>query len=354
MLRLLLTPVLLLCLVNPGRAESDLVVEFVTVEQGPLVFDAALTGTVAATDTVDIGFRQGGRIDQVFVDEGDSVTAGQALARIDALQQEQALHVAEAAVAAAQATEAQTRQARNRASAMLDRGVGTRAELDATNQALSSAQRGLAQARTGQDQAARALEDTVIRAPTDAIVTTRRVEPGQIVGAAQAVISLASSTGREVVFQTPDTTLLRRAIGAPVSLQGIDFPDLRMTAHVTEIAPLVDPATGSVLARARIDDPPENFDLLGMAVRGSVHFPAGQGISVPWTALTAVGHEHAVWIVDNDRRARLTPVHIERFADGSVIVGSGLDAGQIVVGAGSQLLYPGRKVVDQHSDAGAQ
>lgn len=345
MLRLL-GLILAILAASPVLAQAPLRVEFVQVEQAELTFDAALTGTIHAKDSVDIGFRLGGRVVEVLVREGDRVSQGQPLARTDPLQQEQALRVAEAAVASGEAAEAQADQALQRADAMLKRGVGTRAALDAASQALSAARGGLAQARTALGQAQRALEDTVIRAPSDAIVTARRAEPGQIVGAAQAVISLASATGREAVFQSPDSPLLQVAIGAPVTLTGIDFPDLHMTAHVTEIAPLVDPATGSVTVRAEIEDAPPTASLLGAAVRGAVHFPAGSGIAVPWTALTSAEGQPAVWLVGADNRVSLAPVRIERFANGTVILGAGVEPGQTVVGAGAQMLYPGRAVVD--------
>ncbi|WJS83319.1 efflux RND transporter periplasmic adaptor subunit [Paracoccus sp. TOH] len=344
--RLTILILALLPFASSARAEAPLPVEFVAVERTELIFDAALTGTIAAQDSVDMGFRQGGRITEVLVHEGGRVSKGQALARTDPLQQEQALRVAEAAVASAEATEAQARQALERADAMLKRGVGTRAALDAASQGLSAATGGLTQARSALGQAQRALEDTIIRAPTDAIVISRKAEPGQIVGAAQAVLSLASATGREAVFQTADTPLLRDAIGAPVSLSGIDFPELRMTAHVTEIAPLVDPSTGSVTVRAEIEDAPTTVSLLGAAVRGAVHYPAGSGIAVPWTALTAAQGKPAVWLVGDANRVSLAPVQIERFTNGTVILKDGVKPGQIVVGAGAQRLYPGREVTD--------
>lgn len=329
---------------GPAYAEGALPVEFVLVELAPLTFDAALTGTIHATDDVEMGFRLGGKVIEVLVQEGDLVHKGQPLARTDPLQQEQARHVARAAVEAATATEAQARQAQIRASAMLERGVGTRAALDSANQSLSAAVGNLTQAKSALGQAERALADTVIQAPDDTIVTARRAEPGQIVGAAQAVVSLASATGREAVFRTPDSPLLRNAIGAPVTLSGIDFPDLHMTARVSEIAPIVDPGTGAVTVRAVIDNAPANSSLLGAAVRGAIHYPAGSGIAVPWTALTAADGEPAVWVVDQDSRVYLTHVTIERFSDGQVILRKGVTPGQTVVGAGSQLLYPGRKV----------
>lgn len=352
MLRLPTTLLIAVWLGSPAPAEDWLVVELVPVQELPLTYDAALTGTVHAKDAVDLGFRHGGRVTEILVDEGDRVTQGQALARIDPLQQEQALHVADAAVAAANALQEQARQARDRARAMLERGVGTRAALDGANQQLSSGQRALAQAESGRDQARRALEDTVLRAPAEAIVTARSADPGQIVGAAQPVVSLASSVAREAVFQVPDAPSLGRSVGAPVSLWAIDFGSLDMTATVTEIAPLVDPQTGSVTVRATIDDPPRGINLLGAAVRGVVHFPAGRSIAVPWTALAEAGGRPAVWIAGKDGRVSLAPVSIVRFTDRLVVLRDGVRPGQTVVGAGSHLLYPGRAVVGIADPAG--
>ncbi|WP_347267352.1 efflux RND transporter periplasmic adaptor subunit [Paracoccus sp. (in: a-proteobacteria)] len=337
---------------QPAWSEIPLRVEFVRVERAPLTYEAALTGTIQAADSVEVGFRLGGRVQDVLVHEGDRVTGGQALAQIDPLQQQQALRVAQAAVASAEAAEAQGRQAVGRAEAMLARGVGTRAALDASMQAMSAASGALAQARSALGQAERALEDTLIRAPHDAIVTARRAEPGQIVAPAQSVLSLASATGREAVFQTPDTPFLRQAIGAAVSLTAIDLPATEMRARVTEIAPLIDPATGSVTVRALIENAPANIGLLGAAVRGAVHYPAGQGFAIPWTALTNLGKQPAVWRVGKDGRVALVPVQIKRFGNGTVILGAGVEPGQTVVGAGAQLLYPGRLVAD--GDDGGQ
>lgn len=331
---------------QPALSREILAVELVAVKEMSFTYDAAVTGSVQAVDTVSIGFRQGGRVVEVLVNEGDAVARDQPLAKIDPLQLRQSLSAAEASVVSASAAEAQARQAFVRAGSMLDRGVGTRAALDGAAQALSSAQGSLALANSGRDQAQRALNDAVIRAPTDAVVTVRSSEPGQIVAAAQPVISLALSGGREAVFQIPDSPLLAHAIGAPVTLQAIDLPDLHMNARITEIAPLVDPSSGSVTVRTKIDNAPTTVELLGASVRGSVHLQTGTGIAVPWTALTQIGDQTGVWVVDAENHASLSPVTIERFVDEIAILKSGITVGQIVVGAGSQLLYPGREVRD--------
>lgn len=340
-----LTLIALCALISPPAwADTPLLVEVVEVRETPLTFDTTLAGAIAARDSVNIGFRQGGRITEVMVSEGDRVREGQALARTDPTQQQQGLRVAEAALASATATHEQTRLAHERAQAMLQHGVGTRAALDDAAQALSAAQGALAQARTALDQARRALDDTVMRAPTDALVTGRSAEPGQIVAAAQAVISLADAGGLEAVFDTPDMPALDRALGVPVSIQAMDGNVPAMQATIREISPMVDPQTGAITIRAYIDAPPEDLFLLGAAVRGTVHFPAGIGIEVPRTALTATGDQPAVWLVDDQDRVQLAPVTIERFTTESVVLLAGVSPGDRVVGAGSQLLYPGRTI----------
>ncbi len=341
---------------SPALAEQPLAVEFVPVRGTELTFDSSLTGTLEAKDTVDLGFRQGGRVVEIMVDEGDRVSAGQALARTDPVQQDQALSVAEASLSAAEATRAQAQQAFDRAQAMLDRGVGTRAARDQAQQALSQAYGGVTRAQSQADQARRAVEDTVIRAPEDSIVTTRNADPGQIVGAAQVVLSLAVLGGFEAVFQTPDMPNLDKAMGAQVELEPLDVDAPDMVGHVTEIAPLVDPQTGTVTVRARVDGAPTDTRLLGAAVRGTVSFPAGAAITVPWTALTRDGAAPAVWLIGEDGRVAIQTVEIERFTNGDVYLKSGVEEGQTVVGAGSQMLYPGREVVDATAavDAEAQ
>ena len=156
---------------QPAPATDAIAVEFVQVQERPLVFDVNLTGTIAARDSIDLSFPQGGRIAEITVEAGDRVTTGQELARTDGVQQQQALAQADAGVAAAEAAEQQARQAATRAAEMLRRGVGTRAARDSAQQALSTAEGELQRARTAAAQARNAAEDTVLTAPADAVVT---------------------------------------------------------------------------------------------------------------------------------------------------------------------------------------
>ena len=72
---------------------------------------------------------------------------------------------------------------------------------------------------------------------------------------------------------------------------------------------------------------------------------APAGMEIPATALTTSENKPAVWVVDpNSHKVSLRSVELERQDSGSIIVGRGLDGGELVVSAGVHALRPGQKV----------
>ena len=333
-----------------ARAEdSDTIpVEFVPVACAEALIQLSLSGTIEARDVVNAGFREGGRVTEVLVREAERVARGQPLARIESLQQEEALKVARAALTAAEAQLLVARQASDRAEAMLARGIGTRAARDTAAEALTAAETATEQARTQVEVSQRALEDTTIHAPFDGVVTGRAADPGQIVGAAQTVLRIARLDSLRAVFQAPDDPRLADAMGAPVLLHPVEHPENALTAHVSEISPLVG-ATGTVEIHATIDNPDAGAGAelrrLGAAVRGTLSFPAAEGIWLPWTALMRADGGPAVWTIGPDNRVSLRPITVQRYDTEGFLVDEGLEEGETVVGAGSQRVYPGRQVI---------
>gem|GEM_PF-6493242 len=62
-------------------------VEIVRAEEKPLTLDVRLTGTIVAQDSIDLSFPTSGRIPRIYVQTGDRVKGGDALARTDGVQQ---------------------------------------------------------------------------------------------------------------------------------------------------------------------------------------------------------------------------------------------------------------------------
>ncbi|MCY1126497.1 efflux RND transporter periplasmic adaptor subunit [Frigidibacter sp. RF13] len=324
--------------------EEPLAVEIVDIEPGTQTRVYALTGELRARDSIDAAFPLAGRIVAVLVEEGQSVSAGTPLARMDAVQQKQALRAAEAGLETATADERQARADLTRAEALLDRGATTRADRDAAADRLQIAAGALAQATADLDRAKKALDDTELVAPQDAIVTRRMAEAGQIVGAAQPVLELALSTGVQAVFQVPEVLLTQEARPSTIRISRLSDPSTEFAGTIGEISPLVDAATGTVEVNIDIPDPPPGL-IYGEAVRGTSTTEEPGTLVVPYTALAATGAGPAVWRVDPATGAvSLAPIEVGRYETGWIVVAGGLQPGDRIVGRGAQLLFPGRLV----------
>lgn len=351
MMRMPAALIALLLASAPAAADSVLPVQFITVTPGVAYVEHSLTGIAEASNSFAASFPTGGRVISVAVDSGDIVQAGDELARIDPTQQAQALRAAEAGLRAADAGLVRAEQDFDRQKTLLARGAVTRTEFDNANEALLTARAARDQAASQTEKARKALSDTILTAPRDAIVTVRRAEAGEVVASAQSIVDLADPAARDAVFLGPDDMPVDNVMGARLSLRLLEREAPPLAALVTEVSPLVDPATGTVRVKARIDAPPAGMSLLGEPVEGSLVTHEPYAAALPWAALTASGGGMAVWVVNPaDMTVSLAPIEVSRFAADLVFVAAGLEPGTVVAGAGSQLLYPGRMV----RDAGAK
>ncbi|MBI1170165.1 efflux RND transporter periplasmic adaptor subunit [bacterium] len=342
---LLIWPLVALFGASALQAETPLAVQIVTAALTPRHTEYVLAGTLEAKDSVPTSFRDGGRLMSVSVRTGDRVTPGQELARLDASQAEAARRAAEASLSGAEAALLQATSSYQRIQGLVDSGVATRAELDTAAQALALAQGQHDQAAAEVKKAEATVKDTVLLASVAAVVTARSADPGQVVAAGQTVLTLAAEAAREAVFLAPDSADIGPYMGHALTLTLIDRPDVVLQARLTDAAPVVDAATATVRVKALVITPPGADLLLGAAVVGHLPIEDPPAIRVPSAALTSTAAGPAVWTVDPATMAvHLTQVAIAGFGAEDVTIGSGLKPGDLVVGAGSQMLYPGRVV----------
>ena len=225
---------------------------------------------------VQLGFRVGGRIERLLVDEGDTVQVGQVLAQLDTRplgdklasadaryqsasasaardangSRPQQVSEARAAVASAQAAVAEARRQFERRQSLVGKGFIARADLQTSEAALSTAQARLAQAQASlslaqegarsEDRAASAatreavlaerravqtdIADAVIRAAEPGEVLTRAREVGAIVQPGQTVLTLALTQPVRVraYVAEPDLGKIRPGMAVKVRTDGSD------------------------------------------------------------------------------------------------------------------------------------
>ena len=170
------------------------------VRRGALQVTVSATGRLAPVNQVQVGSELSGLVTKVLVDVNYPVKAGQALALVDparfadAVRQSAALlGAAEAAVAVARATLAQTRAQLDRQETVFRLSGGrvpsgtdlatARADLGRAGATLAQTEANVGAARAVLSSDRINLTKTVIRSPVNGVVLTRQIEPGQTVAA---------------------------------------------------------------------------------------------------------------------------------------------------------------------------
>ena len=303
-----------------------------------------LTGEVQARFRADLSFRVSGRVLDRLVDVGAHVNAGDLLARLDPAEQQADFDAATAAVAAAEAQLRVAQATFDRQSNLLSSGFTTRVAYDQAQEQLRTEQSTLESARAELGRTREALGDTELHARAAGVITARSLEVGQVVQAAQSVFTLAQDGERDAVFDVPESMFLGDMEGGRVSLALVSGPDVTGVGYVREISPAVDPKSSTVRVKVAIQNPPPAM-ALGSAIAGTAGTKLATEITLPWTALTAVGSKPAVWIVDpKTKTASLKPVTVGAYEAGAVLIKEGLEAGERVVIDGGKLLSSGQPV----------
>ncbi|MFK8249875.1 efflux RND transporter periplasmic adaptor subunit [Ancylobacter terrae] len=303
-----------------------------------------LTGDIQAKDDVSLAFRVSGRMIERSVNVGDTVTAGQVVARLDPQNAQNALRSARAALAAAESQLVTAENTFDRQDRLLGNGFTTRANHDAARSGLQAAQSAVDDAEANLKIATDNLSYTELVADAPGVVTARGAEPGEVVQAGQTIVQLAREGGRDAVFDVP-AAILRAAPSDPiVTVVLTDNASVTATGRVREVAPQADPVTRTFRVRVGLDNPPAAMRL-GSTVNGQIRLENDPVIEVPASALTAFNDKPAVWVVDPaNNTVALRNIEVARFGAASVAVASGLDTGELVVTAGVQALHPGQKV----------
>jgi len=319
-------------------------VRTVTVEKQDLGDTVQLTGHVRARDEASLGFRIGGRMIERLVNLGDRVQAGQTIAKLEALDELNALRSAQAGLNSANGIATRARNDFERQQTLLRQGHTTRVRFDQAQQELQTAESKVKDAQAQLQIAQDRVSFTELKADAPGVITAVAAEPGEVVQAGRMIVQVARDGGRDAVFDVP-AGILRAAPGdTEVTVSLADDPRVQATGSVREVAPQADPITRNFQVKVGLENPPAAMRL-GSTVTGNARLPSAPVIAVPASALTKYDNKPAVWVVDKSANTvAIRTVEVKRHEPSSVVISNGLDSGDIVVTAGVQALYPGRKV----------
>lgn len=321
------------------------------VVQGPIARSLVVNGSLAAWDELPVGTEAGGlAITEVAVEEGDRVTKGQLLAKLDDSVLKAQLAQAQASVAQAEAgvrkAEAMAGTASSdvrRAKELSKNGYisGQLAEQREATQTSTSAdvnvaRQNLATMQAMADERAAQLAQTEIRAPTDGVISKRMATLGNVVSVGEQLYKMIRDSRVELRAEVPEMDLPRLQAGQTATIVVNDADPQRFDGKIRLIGATVDPATR--IGMVYIALPVDSALKPGMFVHGEIMTGTGNVLQVPEQALVYKDAKPAVFVIDENAHAKLRMVEVGARVGGSVEIRNGVVAGEHVALAGAGYL----------------
>ena len=257
-----------------------------TAEIREITQGLAVSGTVKALNYAVIKARVAGELKEITVREGDSVKAGQVLARIDPVEYQRRFEQAQEQASAAKSQMEIAQRQWDTNKALVDQGFISKTALDNSLASFQGAVASHKAAIAGADVARKSLDDSVLRAPFSGVIAVRAAQLGERVGIDAKVLELVDLRQLEVEAPLSPSDSLDVKMGQTAQLQIEDRAEL-VTAHVTRMSPSAQAGSRSVLVYLTLDQPAGLRH--GLFAKGTLGLVKSQVLAVP---LTSVRTDH--------------------------------------------------------------
>ncbi len=322
---------------------------------GQTVLNAS--GYVTARRQATVSSKVTAKVLEVLIEEGMEVKAGQILARLDASNTDASLKLAEAEVRAAQTVLEETKVQLAESKLRLDRtralvkdSVVSQAELDRIQAESDSLEARLRRQREEELVAERRLdvwtqqlEDTIIRAPFDGVVTTKDAQPGEMISPVTAgggftrtgIGTVVDMSSLEIEVDVNESYINRVRAGQAVAAVLDAYPEWTIPARVIAIVPTADRDRATVRVRIGFDslDPKILPDMgVKVAFREEVQEQASRrAVIIPSAALRKDEGRDVVFVVSGERvERRAVTVGLDAGGEEALVL-AGIAGGESVV-----------------------
>jgi HlyD family secretion protein len=319
-------------------ASANLEPYTVLAQSGDLPGVVSASGELEAVKRVNVSPKRQGVLQELFVEEGDQVQAGQALARMDSGDLADRLNELRAQLQSAQAQLMRSRSELERNEKLFQENAISLSDYNTVRSTFLVDEAAAEAAR--QRLAARKVEqaDLIVRAPFAGVITQRFADPGSFVTPTTAASATAGATsssivelaqGLEVVAKVPESDIGRIRLGQQASMRVDAFPDRRFEVVVKRITPRavkLNNVTSFDVVLRFLEAQPD----LRIGMTADVDFRTGQVQAetlVPTVAIVTEDGRPGVLLVDKDRQPLFQPVELGISGGKDTQILSGLEAG---------------------------
>jgi membrane fusion protein (multidrug efflux system) len=299
---------------------AEIAVEAAPVKIGSVQRQIGAVGSLRSDESVILRPEIAGRVSEILFDEGQKVTRGMPLVRLDSA-------IARAQLDQQKASLILSKVNYERAQELMQKGAGSQRSHDEALAKLRADEASLALAQA-------TLDKSTLVAPFDGILGLRKISIGDYVNPGQDLVNIESINTLKVDFRVSEVHAIHLKAGQTIRVTLDAIPGASYEGKVYAIDPAHDPNGRAVILRARM--PNKDGQLRsGMFARVDLLIEAlDKRILVPETALVPMGQDLFVFrLLEN--KARLTKVKIGQRRAGVVEVVEGLEPEAIVVVEGA-------------------
>jgi len=292
-----------------------------------------------------------GQLKEINLEAGQKVELGELLAELDPRSLQAQVEQASAGVRQAEAQLANAQADFQRKDELLKRGVTTQATFDQSKAALVTAQAQLEQARRQSDLSIHNLDRSKLLAPFKGMIAGVEVKSFAQVAAGQPIVTLYSDDRFEMSFLVPVSIFQSLKLGQHVQIEVPDLPGRPLEGEIKELGSKAEQVSAFPVVVATENSIPGLY--AGMSVEVAVEEPllgGTTGFLLPISSLAPQGGKDlkgagTVFVYDAaTSRVKRHNVTLGGVRDNSLIVTSGLQAGDIVAMAGVSYLFDEQKV----------
>lgn len=250
-----------------------------------LTLGIPVSGAVRAVQSATIKARVAGELQDLNLREGDSVRAGQVVARIDATETQARVRQAQQQADAARAQVAISQRQFDNNQALVAQGFISKTALDTSQASLDAAKASYQAGVAAADVARKSLADTVLKSPIDGFVSQRLVQNGERVAVDARILEVVDLSKLEVEALVPAADAAQVRVGQTASLQ-LEGTHDGLQARVVRISPSAQTGTRAVPVYLAIDNTTALPGLRqGVYLQGTLAAGTQRALAVPLDAV---------------------------------------------------------------------
>lgn len=346
---------------NQSWEQAPLELPFATVQQGAALIPKEYAASIEGVANVEIRPQLSGYLNKIYVDEGDYVSAGQPLFKIDDRVYQEQKRTAEAALLTAKAHLLTANINLERKKELVSSNVVTNIQIQEAQANYNAAQGAVAQAQSAIESAKINIDLSTINAPVSGYIGRFDCRLGSLLSPSNphAITVLSDISQVNVYFSMSENDFvlfqkeykgnsvdekLRNA--PPISLITSDGNKYKLEGKIDAIDGQFNKNTGSIILRAKFNNPKT---LLRSGNTGKVVLVQKNqnAVLVPIASTLSVQDKVFVFSIDKENKAVQLPLQISGKSGQNFIVTEGIEPGDKYIVSGFQRLKNGDSVIEQ-------